>query len=224
MEVAVLGLGEAGGRIASDLVAAGCVVRGFDPARQPEGITNADERCEAPSRAPMSCSASTLLPSRSRSQRTWPARFGAGALYADLNTSAPELKRELAETLPVSVRRRRARRSRPGVGPRDARARLGRRGRAVRRALPTARHAGRGGRCAPGRRRRVEAPAQRLHEGHRGRRDREPCRRPRPRASSSACAPTSPRCSASRCSTGCSPAAARTPRGGSTRCRRPPPT
>ena len=42
MEVAVLGLGEAGGRIASDLVAAGCAVRGFDPARQPAGIANAD--------------------------------------------------------------------------------------------------------------------------------------------------------------------------------------
>ena len=42
MEVAVLGLGEAGGRIAADLVAAGCAVRGFDPARQPAGIDNAD--------------------------------------------------------------------------------------------------------------------------------------------------------------------------------------
>ncbi len=35
MEVAVLGLGEAGGRIAADLIAAGCTVRGWDPARQP---------------------------------------------------------------------------------------------------------------------------------------------------------------------------------------------
>ena len=41
MQVAVLGLGEAGGRIASDLVAAGCEVRGFDPARRPDGIANA---------------------------------------------------------------------------------------------------------------------------------------------------------------------------------------
>ena len=30
MEVAVLGLGEAGSRIAADLVAAGCTVRGWD--------------------------------------------------------------------------------------------------------------------------------------------------------------------------------------------------
>ena len=38
MEVAVLGLGEAGGRIAADLVAAGCVVRGWDPVARPAGI------------------------------------------------------------------------------------------------------------------------------------------------------------------------------------------
>ena len=44
MEVAVLGLGEAGGRIAADLVAAGCAVRGWDPARRPEGIAERRER------------------------------------------------------------------------------------------------------------------------------------------------------------------------------------
>ena len=44
MEVAVLGLGEAGGRIAADLVAAGCTVRGFDPARRPTGIVNTEQR------------------------------------------------------------------------------------------------------------------------------------------------------------------------------------
>ena len=38
MEVAVLGLGEAGGRIAADLVAAGCAVRGWDPVARPAGI------------------------------------------------------------------------------------------------------------------------------------------------------------------------------------------
>ena len=47
MEVAVLGLGEAGGRIAADLVAAGCTVRGWDPARRPEGIANADSDLSA---------------------------------------------------------------------------------------------------------------------------------------------------------------------------------
>ena len=47
MEVAVLGLGEAGGRLAADLVAAGCTVRGWDPARRPDGIANADSALEA---------------------------------------------------------------------------------------------------------------------------------------------------------------------------------
>ena len=47
MEVAVLGLGEAGGRIAADLVAAGCTVRGWDPARRPDGVANADSDLSA---------------------------------------------------------------------------------------------------------------------------------------------------------------------------------
>ena len=44
MEVAVLGLGEAGGRIAADLVAAGCTVRGWDPVARPDEIANCRER------------------------------------------------------------------------------------------------------------------------------------------------------------------------------------
>ena len=47
MDVAVLGLGEAGARIAADLVAAGCTVRGWDPAQRPEGIANADSALDA---------------------------------------------------------------------------------------------------------------------------------------------------------------------------------
>ena len=100
MEVAVLGLGEAGGRIAADLVAAGCTVRGWDPARRPDGIAVADS-ASTRSAAPTSCSASTRRPSRSRRRSASPARFAADALYADLNTAAPQLKRELAEALPV---------------------------------------------------------------------------------------------------------------------------
>src|SRR5207344_3226702 len=43
MEVAVLGLGEAGGRIAADLVDAGVTVRGWDPAHDWDGVTNATD-------------------------------------------------------------------------------------------------------------------------------------------------------------------------------------
>ena len=68
MEVAVLGLGEAGGRIAADLVAAGCTVRGWDPARRPAGIANAAQRPARRSAARTSSSASTRRRSRSRRQ------------------------------------------------------------------------------------------------------------------------------------------------------------
>ena len=40
MEVAVLGLGEAGGRLAGDLVASGCTVRGWTPSRAQPGSSS----------------------------------------------------------------------------------------------------------------------------------------------------------------------------------------
>jgi len=100
MEVAVLGLGEAGGRIASDLVAAGCAVRGFDPVRQPEGITNAESAAKAVAGAEVVLSINAASVALEVAADVAGA-LGAGALYADLNTSAPELKRELSETVPV---------------------------------------------------------------------------------------------------------------------------
>ncbi len=100
MEIAVLGLGEAGGRIASDLMAAGCVVRGFDPARRPEGITNAESAESAVMGADVVLSINAAAVALAIATDVAGA-LGAGALYADLNTSAPELKRELAETVPV---------------------------------------------------------------------------------------------------------------------------
>jgi len=46
--VAVLGLGEAGGRVAADLVAAGAQVRGFDPAvPAPPGVLAAASDADA---------------------------------------------------------------------------------------------------------------------------------------------------------------------------------
>jgi 3-hydroxyisobutyrate dehydrogenase-like beta-hydroxyacid dehydrogenase len=100
MEVAVLGLGEAGGRIASDLVAAGCVVRGFDPARQHDGITNAESAQSAVVGADVVLSINTAAVALELATDVAGA-LDAGALYADLNTSAPELKRALAQSLPV---------------------------------------------------------------------------------------------------------------------------
>jgi 3-hydroxyisobutyrate dehydrogenase-like beta-hydroxyacid dehydrogenase len=100
MEVAVLGLGEAGGRIASDLVAAGCAVRGFDPVRQTEGITNAETAAKAVAGAEVVLSINAASVALEVAADVAGA-LGAGALYADLNTSAPELKRELSEAVPV---------------------------------------------------------------------------------------------------------------------------
>jgi 3-hydroxyisobutyrate dehydrogenase-like beta-hydroxyacid dehydrogenase len=100
MEVAVLGLGEAGGRIAADLVAAGCNVRGWDPARRPDGIPSADSDVSAVRGADVVLSVNAAAVALAAATNVAKA-LDAGALYADLNTAAPALKRELAAALPV---------------------------------------------------------------------------------------------------------------------------
>lgn len=100
MEVAVLGLGEAGSRIAADLVAAGCSVRAWDPVRQAEGIASAASDFEAVRGAAVVLSLTTAAYALEAATRVAP-ELDSDALYADLNTSAPQLKRELAEALPV---------------------------------------------------------------------------------------------------------------------------
>ena len=100
MEVAVLGLGEAGGRIAADLVAAGCTVRGWDPLRRPAGIPSAASDREAVGGADVVLSMTTAAFALDAAASVAGA-LDADAVYADLNTSAPQLKRELAATLPV---------------------------------------------------------------------------------------------------------------------------
>lgn len=95
--VAMLGLGEAGGRLAADLLAAGVDVRGFDPnaaddvpvsVRAPD-IETAAAGCDvvlSVNTAKVALDVgSTALPS-----------LAAGAIYADLNTATPALKRDLA--------------------------------------------------------------------------------------------------------------------------------
>ena len=100
MEVAVLGLGEAGARIAADLVAAGCSVRAWDPARRPEGLPNAASDREAVAGADVVLSLTTAAVALAAAEHV-AGELAPGALYADLNTSAPQLKRELANALPV---------------------------------------------------------------------------------------------------------------------------
>lgn len=100
MEVAVLGLGEAGGRIAADLVAAGCTVRGWDPARRADGIDNADSDLAAVRGADVVLSLNSAAVALAAAARVVEA-LGGDTLYADLNTASPQLKRELAAVLPV---------------------------------------------------------------------------------------------------------------------------
>lgn len=100
MEVAVLGLGEAGGKIAADLVAAGCSLRAWDPVRQLPGVASAASDREAVRGADVVLSLTTAAYAL-EAARSVAGELSRDALYADLNTSAPQLKRELADALPV---------------------------------------------------------------------------------------------------------------------------
>jgi 3-hydroxyisobutyrate dehydrogenase-like beta-hydroxyacid dehydrogenase len=95
--IAVLGLGEAGSLLASDLVAAGAAVRGFDPkVPAPPGVTGAGSDAEAVAGASLVLSVN----SASDAVDALEASVGAlrpGAVWADLNTAAPSVKRRLAE-------------------------------------------------------------------------------------------------------------------------------
>ena len=179
MEVAVLGLGEAGSRIAADLVAAGCTVRGWDPLRRPAGIAERGERSRGGRRRGRR--AEHRRPRRSPSMRraSVAGALDTDAIYADLNTSAPQLKRELGGDAPGAVRRRRPDRRRAEPRPRNPALASGAGAERFARAVPPARHAGRGRRRAARRRRGPEASAQRLHEGRRSRGDRGARGRPR---------------------------------------------
>jgi len=99
MDVAVLGLGEAGGRIAADLVAAGADVRGWDPVARPPGVPVAEDPRSAVSGVDVVLSVNAAAVALEVAAGVVGALDGA-TLYADLNTSSPGLKRELAEAVP----------------------------------------------------------------------------------------------------------------------------
>jgi 3-hydroxyisobutyrate dehydrogenase-like beta-hydroxyacid dehydrogenase len=101
--IAVLGLGEAGSLIARDLLAAGAAVRGFDPvvpvlegASGNGGFTATGSDAEA-------CAGAGLVLSVNSSKEAVAALRASlgsvrpGAIWADLNTASPGVKRELAE-------------------------------------------------------------------------------------------------------------------------------
>lgn len=97
LEVAVLGLGEAGGVIASGLAAAGCAVRGWDPVVEDVAVDVA--RAETPTDAVAGADLVLSLATAAHALETATAvvsSLTAEQVYADLNTTAPKLKREVA--------------------------------------------------------------------------------------------------------------------------------
>lgn len=101
--IALLGLGEAGSLIAADLLAAGVEVYGYDPdpARQPVGVKMVDSEGAAASRADLILSvnwASAALEAARAALRG----LGEGKIYAELNTSSPAAKREVAAVVAPS--------------------------------------------------------------------------------------------------------------------------
>lgn len=96
LRIAVLGLGEAGGRIASDLAAAGADVRGYDPAGAGEsGVAVAPDVATAVRSCDVVLSLNAAKVALDVACTAFPA-LAREAVYADLNTASPELKREIA--------------------------------------------------------------------------------------------------------------------------------
>lgn len=98
MQVAVFGLGEAGSEICRDLAAAGATVAAFDPASvpTPDGIERFEDPAAAVAGAELvlAVTAGADAPAALAQARHAIRR---DTIYADLSSSAPARKRELAE-------------------------------------------------------------------------------------------------------------------------------
>jgi len=100
--IAVLGLGEAGSLLASDLLAAGAAVRGYDPAvGEPAGLAGAEGftltrgEAEAAAGAGLVLSVNSSTAALGAFEAAIPA-IASGTVWADLNTASPGLKQQLA--------------------------------------------------------------------------------------------------------------------------------
>jgi 3-hydroxyisobutyrate dehydrogenase-like beta-hydroxyacid dehydrogenase len=92
----VLGLGEAGGRIASDLAAAGADVRGYDPAvAEAPGVEVVSDTATAVRGCAVALSLNAAKAALDVARAALPA-LEQEAVFGDLNTGSPELKREIA--------------------------------------------------------------------------------------------------------------------------------
>jgi 3-hydroxyisobutyrate dehydrogenase-like beta-hydroxyacid dehydrogenase len=98
--VAVLGLGEAGARYAADLLAAGVSVVGHDPVARPDipGLRQVDGPVPAVRDAAYVLSLNSASVAPAVAAAAAPG-LRPGAVFADLNTGAPEVKRQVAATI-----------------------------------------------------------------------------------------------------------------------------
>jgi 3-hydroxyisobutyrate dehydrogenase-like beta-hydroxyacid dehydrogenase len=95
--IAVLGFGEAGSLIAHDLAAAGAAVRGYDPVvPAPPGVLDTGSDAEAAAGADLVLSVNSAKEAVGAFRAALPG-MAPGAIWADLNTASPGIKRELAE-------------------------------------------------------------------------------------------------------------------------------
>jgi 3-hydroxyisobutyrate dehydrogenase-like beta-hydroxyacid dehydrogenase len=97
LAIGVLGLGEAGSAIAADLVAAGADVRGFDPLvpAQPT-VPSRTHEADAVRDADLVLSVNSARDAREALDNALPM-LRPGTVWGELNTTSPELKRQLAE-------------------------------------------------------------------------------------------------------------------------------
>ena len=98
MRVAILGLGEAGHRYGADLAAAGWQVTGYDPAATPTpaGVTRAPSIEDAVAAAELVISLTGAQFAESAATEAATA-LPPDACYADFNTTAPSVKRAVAD-------------------------------------------------------------------------------------------------------------------------------
>jgi 3-hydroxyisobutyrate dehydrogenase-like beta-hydroxyacid dehydrogenase len=97
MIIAILGIGEAGGTLARDLIAKGVQVRGWDPEPRnlPDGLHLASSNPHATSGADVVLSVNWASVAVEVAREVAPV-LQPNQLYADLNTAAPQLKRDIA--------------------------------------------------------------------------------------------------------------------------------
>ena len=97
MIIAILGIGEAGGALARDLIAKGVLVRGWDPEPRniPDGLDFASSNPTAASGADIVLSVNWASVAVEVAAEVAPV-LQPNQLFTDLNTAAPQIKRDVA--------------------------------------------------------------------------------------------------------------------------------